>query len=323
MLIDPRHLEQLAAIIEHGTLQETAKQLGTSQPALSRMISTVEGRIGVQLFERNSRPLVPTEIGRKLSDHGRTIKAARLRASEDIQLGVRGMSGELKIGAPPFLCERLVGETISAFLKDRPNIEVELISGYFPQLERGVFLNQIDVVICPLRLLTQSKSELAVEPLFQDDHVVVGRYDHPLSRLSEITANDLESATWIAHSKHSMLRSDMSAALASYGVTNLSFAFQSESAGAHFEMLRTTDFLTVLPRYAISRADEENGLSVLPVKFSAASMSVGMVTSRNRLDSHLLTAFTTHMRDYVRNDLSERFRIKSAHPSQHPNQRFS
>lgn len=312
MLIDPRHLEQLAAIIEYGTLHEAARRLGTSQPALSRMIGSLESRIGVQLFERSSRPLVPTEIGQKLSQHGRTITTVRQRAYDDIQQGMRGMSGELKIGAPPFLCERLVGDAISAFIGQRPNIEVKLISEYFPQLERRALLNQVDIVICPLKLLNASKEELAAEPLFWDEHVVVGRRDHPLFRRDEITASDLEAATWISHSERSMLRADMATALASFGVTNLSIAFQSESAGAIFEMLRNTDFLTVLPRYAIRNTEPEGGLSTLPIKFESSTMSVGMVTSSDRLESPLMAAFASHMRDYVAKDLSERFRRKPA-----------
>ena len=315
MLIDPRHLEQLAVIVEHGTLHEAAKRLGTSQPALSRMIGNLEIRVGVQLFERSNRPLLPTEIGQKLARHGRAIRAIRERAHEDIQLGMRGMTGELKIGAPPFLCERLVGDAIAHFIGRRPGIEVKLVSDYFPQLERKVLLNQIDVVICPLRLLSVPREELAVEPLFWDEHVVVGRNDHPLSKLDRITASDLEAATWISHAEPSMLHVDMATALASYGVSNVSIAFQSESAAAILEMLGSTEFLTVLPRYALRNPEHESRLSELPVKFESPSMTVGMVTSTRRLESPLLAAFANHMRDFVTHDLSDRFRLKTTENS--------
>ncbi len=305
MNIDPRHLEQLAAIVEFGTLNEAAKRLGTSQPALSRMITNLETRMGVQLFERSTRPLIPTEVGKKLANHGRTIKLTRQRALEDVQIVLGGMSGQLKIGAPPFLCERLVGDAISSFLQPRPDTEIKLIAEYFPQLERRVLLNQLDVVICPLRLLTSSKNDLSVEPLFRDDHVIVGRADHWLSQKSEITARDLERATWISHSEHSMLQSDMAALLTSLGVSTLKFAFQSESAGAILEMLRNTDFLTVLPRYALRHSAAKDSLAPLPIHIGASAMSVGMVTPQNRLESPLLAAFSAHMRDYVFSELPE------------------
>lgn len=303
MKIDPRHLEQLAAIVEHGTLHEAAKRLGSSQPALSRMIANLESRLGVSLFERSTRPLIPTEIGRKLSDHGHTIKSSRLRATEDVQLALRGLSGELKIGAPPFLCERLVGDAISSFLSVREGTEVTLTSEYLPDLERMVLLNHLDVAICPLRPLSVPRDELVAEPLFSDENVIVCSKDHRLTKSDDITPEDLENETWISHSDQSMLQRDMAVVLASFGVRNLKIAFKSASAGAIFEMLRNTDFLTVLPRYAIRKTPSKSGLYLLPVRLTASTMSVGMVTPCNRLASPLMKAFADHMRDYTSKEL--------------------
>lgn len=305
MKIDPRHLEQLAAIVENGTLHEAAKRLGTSQPALSRMIANLEGRLGVSLFERSARPLVPTEIGRKLSDHGLTIRSTRLRAAEDVQLALRGLSGELKIGAPPFLCERLVGDAISSFLSEREGTEVTLTSEYLPDLERMVLLNHLDVAICPLRPMTVSRDELTAEPLFPDENVIVCSRDHRLAKRSDITPEDLENEIWISHSDQSMLQRDMTAVLATFGVRNLRIAFKSASAGAIFEMLRNTDFLTVLPQYALRETASESGLHLLPLRFAASTMSVGMVTPCNRMASPLMNAFAAHMRAYVAKELPE------------------
>lgn len=303
MNIDPRHLEQLAAIVDSGTFNEAAKRLRTSQSALSRMVANLENRIGTQLFERSNRPLIPTEAGKTLAQHGRTITTTRQRALEDARNVQDGMSGELKIGAPPFLCERLVGDAFSGFLQQRPHIEVKLVSEYFPQLERKVVLNQLDVVICPLRLLTVSKEDLAVEPLFDDEHIIVGRADHRLIKKGDISVQDLEDSTWISHSENSMLHADMASALSSFGVQNLKFAFQSESAGAILEMLRNTDFLTVLPRYVLRQNENTRSLAQLPVNLRSSSMSVGMVTPTNRLESPLLAAFASHLRDYVAKEL--------------------
>lgn len=63
MDMDPRHLEHLAAIVDHDTLREAAELLGTSQPASSRMPANLEARIGVQLLGRGTRPRMVTEVG--------------------------------------------------------------------------------------------------------------------------------------------------------------------------------------------------------------------------------------------------------------------
>lgn len=301
MIIDPRHLEQLAAIVDFGTLQEAANKIGTSQPALSRMIRTLESRIGMPLFERSSRPLVPTEIGYELADQGRSIKIARIRAAEIVDFGTRGTFGVLKIGAPPFTCERFAGEAISSFFLNRPEIRIDLIPDYFLGLQERLILNQIDIIICPINLAGLTRTELDIEPLFDDKNVIVGRSGHPLVKQKNIAPQDLKSVTWIGHSERSVLRSDMETALAKIGVTNLRFAFQSESAGAVLEMLRTTDFLSILPRFVVSESQLKSGLAILPVDLSAASRTVGMITHKKRLESPLVRAFKMHLRNSVGN----------------------
>ena len=68
-------------------------------------------------------------------------------------------------------------------------------------------------------------------------------------------------------------------------------------------MLRNTDFLTVLPRYALRHSAENSQLAELPVQLTLSSASVGMVSPKNRLESPLFAAFAAHMRDYVAKDL--------------------
>lgn len=296
MYIDPRHLEHLAAIVDHGTLREAAEYLGTTQPALSRMLANLEARIGVQLFERESRPLAVTEVGHCLAEQGRSIRVARLRAAEDVSLDSRGMRGELKVGAPPFLCDRLVSDAISSFFTGRPKVTVQLQPDYSPELERKLLLNQLDVVICPIKLVVSTHADIRIEPLFNDDHVIVLRRGHPLTKQAIVSAAELSAATWIGHSTLSMLRTDMSTALASIGVTNLRLAFQSEASGAVLEMLRKSDFLTVLPRYALSHGYSESGLAVLPITLDSAPLTVGMVFLHGRRERPLLSAFKDHMR---------------------------
>jgi DNA-binding transcriptional LysR family regulator len=210
------------------------------------------------------------------------------------------MSGELKIGAPPFLCERLVGEIIAGFFKDRPEIAIELVPDYFPALERRIANNQIDLLICPITLLVNSKAELAIEQLFSDRHIIACRPGHPLESQNNIAAGALEAVTWIGHSRHSMLRTDMAKALASIGVTNLHFGFESESAGAIFEMLRQTDFLTVLPEFAIGHALTDRRISSLPIEFRTSPQMVGMMNQIRRSSSPLLNAFKDHTRKFIR-----------------------
>ena len=298
MLIDPRHLEQLAVIVETGTLQQAATSIGTSQPALSRMISNLEARIGMPLFERNTRPLTPTAIGLELAQQGRSIRTARLRATEMLDLGARGYFGVLKLGAPPFMCKNLISQVVARFLSARPNIRIDLTPDYHAGLMERIYLNQVDVVIGPAKFVEQGNTDLVLEPLFSDTNVIVGRKGHPLIDAPRPSADDFKHVIWVGHSARSLLRSDMEDALKLMGITNPAIAFQSGSAEAVLELLRETDFLTVLPKYAV-KPDGSDGLAIANIKLTNQEQIVSAITLAERSETVLTSDFKAHLKDQL------------------------
>ena len=79
MKYDPRHLVQFAAIIEEGSFSLAAERLGTTQPALSSMVKTLETRAGLDLLARRRRPVTPTPLGAELARMGELVNG---RAAE-------------------------------------------------------------------------------------------------------------------------------------------------------------------------------------------------------------------------------------------------
>ena len=298
MLLDPRHLEQLAVIVEVGTLQIAAAKIGTSQPALSRMISNLEARIGMPLFERSTRPLTPTAIGLELAHQGRSVRTARMRAAEVVDLGIRGYFGVLKIGAPPFLCKTLVSDAIASFLATRTRIRIDLISDYKVGLMERIYLNQVDVVVGPSKFVEQGNTDLILEPLFKDKNVIIGRKEHPLLTNCGTSVQDLNNAIWVGHSERSTLRTDMEDALKLIGIVNPQITFQSESAEAVLELLRNPDFLTILPRYAI-KPDGSDGLAVGNTALVSQVHEVNSIRLAERTESVLASDFKTHLKNQV------------------------
>lgn len=298
MLIDPRHLEHLAIIIDVGTLQLAAVKIGTSQPALSRMISTLEKRIEAPLFERSTRPLRPTAMGLELAQQGRSIRTARLRAAEVVDLGARGYLGILKLGAPPFLCKNLMSEAIASFLSARPNVRIDLIPDYQVGLMERVYLNQVDIVVGPSKFVAVGDPDLTLDPLFKDRNSIVGRKDHPLIKAPSLSATDFSNVTWVGHSERSTLRADMETSLRQIGVIDPTIACHSGSAEAVLELLRRTDFLTVLPHYAM-KSDASDGLAVADFKIPSQELEINAISLASRVETTLATEFKQHLKAHV------------------------
>jgi DNA-binding transcriptional LysR family regulator len=277
MKLDPRHLVQLAVILDSGTLRVAAERLGTTQPALSRTIAMMEERIGAPLFERKRRPLTPTDTCIELAAFGRTIRGAAERADVLSQQIIAGQYGTIRVGAPPFFCDQLLSRIIGGFTLTHPQVRVLLRADYFPTLVKEIMSHQLDIVIGPFELL-ESQSGLAVERLLQNRNVIVCRPDHELTRRKTITTADLEAATWIGHARESMLSADMKATLADLGVDQLNVVFESNSAGALLTIVQDSDYLCVLPLLSVAQRVAAGELTTLPVRDSGRGRWTGIIT---------------------------------------------
>ena len=56
-----RHLEVFYAVMINGTVTAAARQLGVSQPSVTTTLKQAEANLGIQLFNRESGRLIPTE----------------------------------------------------------------------------------------------------------------------------------------------------------------------------------------------------------------------------------------------------------------------
>ena len=76
MRIDPKHLMIIAEISDAGGFTEAAISLGTSQPAISRVVKMLEQRLGEPIFHRVRKPLQLTSAGAVLADQPAGDQAA-------------------------------------------------------------------------------------------------------------------------------------------------------------------------------------------------------------------------------------------------------
>ena len=294
MKLDPRHLIQLAAIMDSGTLRVAAERLGTTQPALSRTIAMMEERIGTPLFERNRRPLTPTDTAVELAAFGRTIRGAVERADFLSQQVMAGQYGSIRVGAPPFFCDHLLSRIIGEFTLTHPQVRVTLRADYFPALVKEIMGHRLDIVIGPFELLEQENG-LTVERLLQNRNIVACRPGHPLTRKREIRAEDLEAATWIGHSRESVLSADMRATLADLGVNRLNVVFESDSAGAMITLVREGDFLTVLPLLSLAQRVAAGEIVALPTPRGGPGRWTGIISRSDSPQSVAMAELKEHL----------------------------
>ncbi len=281
MKLDPRHLIQLAEIVDKRSLTVAARQLNTSQPALSRLLTDLENRLGGALFTSRRKALVPTELCLSLAEQGRNIRSAAEQASAIANRSSTGQQGEVRIGAPPFFAERVIGEFIGRRLNTAPGVHIVLQVNYAHGLREMLVDDQLDVVVGPVEIL--ESSELNIEAQFFDRNVIACRPGHPYLAAPHISVEMLAQASWISHSRNSNLYQDMRASLLASGVSHLKrMALESSSAGAVRMSLLSTDALTVLPNLVVAGLVAAGEVSLLPFRLPGPHRQFGIMSHGRR-----------------------------------------
>jgi DNA-binding transcriptional LysR family regulator len=117
-----RELSVLVAVAEEGAFNAAARRLNLSPPAVTRLVTALEGRIGARLFTRTTRRVAPTEAGRRLlADAARIL--AELNEAEASAAGAhQSPRGVLRVTAPVLFGQRHIAPILRDFLDAYPEV---------------------------------------------------------------------------------------------------------------------------------------------------------------------------------------------------------
>lgn len=115
------------ATVEEGSLSAAARALKLTQPTLSRQVAALEQDLGVTLFERVGRSLVPTASGLELLDHVRGMGEAATRVSLSASGQSQAIGGTVTITASDGLSAFELPPILKRLRDEAPGIKVELV----------------------------------------------------------------------------------------------------------------------------------------------------------------------------------------------------
>src|SRR5713226_1215278 len=114
-------------VVDSGSFSLVARELGSTQPTVSRMVAALEDHLGVRVLHRSSRAVTLTDDGRLFYKLAQQALEAVSEAEGAVGLR-RGMpTGLLRLGTPVAFGRLHVAPRMSGFLDRYPNVEVELV----------------------------------------------------------------------------------------------------------------------------------------------------------------------------------------------------
>jgi DNA-binding transcriptional LysR family regulator len=126
--VDIGDLEVFAAIARSGSFRKAANARGVSASALSQTMRQLEEKLGVRLLNRTTRSVALTQAGERLL--GRLVPALDQvqEAVDEVNSFRQTPTGTVRINAPAPAVEHILAPLINPFLKEYPEISLEIIS---------------------------------------------------------------------------------------------------------------------------------------------------------------------------------------------------
>jgi DNA-binding transcriptional LysR family regulator len=114
-------------VVDTGSFSAAARQLNVGQPAVSKTIAQLEGRLQVSLLTRSTHRLTPTEAGMRFYERAK----AAIREADEAELAARGagagLSGCLRISAATTFARLYILPLLPRFLDAHPELEIDVI----------------------------------------------------------------------------------------------------------------------------------------------------------------------------------------------------
>ena len=121
-------LPSFIATLDHLTLVKAAKQLGLSQPTLGRHLLELEEQLGVVLFERTGRGLVPTPQAQQLAVHVREMDSQASSIYRLAKSKKQDLKGRVRITASQTVACLLLPAILERMQEAFPEIDIDLVS---------------------------------------------------------------------------------------------------------------------------------------------------------------------------------------------------
>jgi LysR family transcriptional regulator of gallate degradation len=275
-------LQAFVALTEQHHMPSVAEQLGITQPAVSIAVRYLEESIGVNLFTRTAKGMLPTEAGSLLALRVKRALAELRNAAAEIS-ALNGVTrGRVTVGALPLGRTRLLPCAIARLLLKCPGLQVATVEGSFELLAAGLRSGDVDFILGALRPADHA-TDLVGEPIVTDQLALVARSGHPLVSRRRIHLSDVAGMDWVLPRNGTPTRDLFEKVLVRRGFKSPRVVVETSDLALLRGVLLETDLLTAISPRQLHYELSAGLLTALRVPLPETKRVIGITL---RSDSH-------------------------------------
>ena len=230
-------------VIRSGSIGSAAKELGLTQPAVSKIISDIETYFGAELIVRKNTGVTLTHPGQVLLSWSESITREMTNMVNEMNSMTDDAAVDVSFGFPSLIGFTFMSDMIQKFKEVFPKVQISMfeaqLSSFLPALRDGRLDFAIGTLSDEMKL-----QDLHVEPLFESEFVVVANKSRTCS--GNPTLASLKDAQWVLPQTNMGYYSELLITLQRNGIS-IENIVKTDSVVTIYNLVLNADFLTVIP----------------------------------------------------------------------------
>lgn len=283
------HLKAFYTVCQYGSYSKAAMAMYTSQPAISRIINSLENELQIKLFYRTKNGVVLTKEGEGLYNEISMpfIKLGNIE-SEIKSLG-ESFGGLIYLGATVTALECYVFDLVDEFNRKFPNVKYRIYTGSSSSILEMVKSGKLDMAFITTPF--DFGDDLVVTSVHTIDNVLVCGKKFKDAVNKEVSIKDLTSFPFVLLSNEMQFRKHINDFLVKNKV-NIIPDFEADSSSVLLPMVKHGYGFGFIP-YEMARSSIENGeVYLVKLKEKIEERYVTLVTSKTNKQTSIVRDIT-------------------------------
>jgi LysR family transcriptional regulator for bpeEF and oprC len=235
-------LQTFFRVVERESFRAVARELGVSQPTVSRQIAALEADLGVRLLHRTTRKVSATDAGRALYERAVGPMQELVAAEDDVRAGASALTGVVRIAAPGALGRRLVLPAAAAVVAAHPGLAIDL---HVSDQRVSLVDRRVDFAV---RVGAQVETSLSVRKLGVSEQVLVASRAYLRRSKRPRTMADLRGHAFVLRADGGAASTALRTELARVGAR---IVFASDDVEAAYAAILAGLGVGMLPRWLV------------------------------------------------------------------------
>lgn len=280
-----RHLKVFITVADCLNMTAAAKALYISQPTVSQAISELESFYGVRLFDRLSKRLYITEVGKQLLSYARHITTLY----DEMEQVVRNPdnSGNLRVGASLTVGACILPQLINSFIYNYPSMKLKAMIKNTKDIEGLITRNIIDFAVVEGIVHTQ---DIVSVPFMDDELVLVCGSSHSLYTVQKVTASELEKLDFVVREPGSGTRELFESVMASNGI-KWQLAWECNGSDGIISAVKNGVGVTVISKRLVEDDMQAKGLHAIKIEGIDFKRKFSIIYHKNKYITESMKAF--------------------------------